>query len=84
MPVSCMIRSRAKRLTLSTIMVRGVAGDVLEHRREAWAHLDIAGAAHGLVVELGHDLGAGVFGEGLDGCPLAPWPQKRLLAFTRA
>jgi len=50
---------------------RSVAGDALKHRDKARPGLERVGAAPRLVVELGHDLEAGLLGEGLDRHSLA-------------
>jgi hypothetical protein len=46
------MRSRANRLAVSTMIVRTLALDPLEHGREARTCIDGIGAAHGRVVEV--------------------------------
>ena len=59
-PVSCTIRSRAKRLAVSTIILRAsLEARKLKQGLEARAGVDRVGAAHRGVIELGDELEAG-------------------------
>ena len=71
-PTSCTMRSRAKLLAVSTMMVRApLLAMYGEHGCKPWPCLDVVSAANRCVVELAHERVTSLLGECCDGLPLA-------------